>query len=77
MAHSMDCAEGDRWRSGLLAVPRRSSPPGLTPPGSPGHRGYRGVGTMQQFRRSRVMTVRGYGEAMDEQPRQWQRDGHQ
>ena len=65
-------ASGDPvgWPSSRVSV---SGPAGS----SPGHRSHCRVGPVEQPRRTGVTTVGGEGEAMDQEPRQRQRDGHQ
>jgi hypothetical protein len=58
------------WPSSRISAP---GPAGS----SPGHCGHRRVGTVQQPRRTGVTPVSSEGEAMDQEPRQRQRDDHQ
>ena len=77
--HGCPCRGGYSRRPATIRSGWRPSQVSASRPArsSPRHRGHCRVGTVEQPRRTNVVTVSGNGEAMDQQPRQRQRDGHQ
>jgi hypothetical protein len=77
--HGCPCRGGCSRRPATIRSGWRPSQVSASRPArsSPRHRGHCRVGTVEQPRRTNVVTVSGNGEAMDQQPRQRQRDGHQ